>query len=352
MDKPAIPDPHLTNKPLLRALQGHVLEYPPVWFMRQAGRYLPEYRAVRDRAGSFLDLCLHSELAAQVTLQPVHRFDLDAAILFADILLIPYGLGQEVRFVEGEGPRLTPVTDMDEISTLANGTCQEKLKPVMETVRLVRQHLPSACTLIGFAGAPWTVATYMIEGGSSRDFSMVKNFAYRYPEAFAVLLERLVTATTDYLIAQATAGAEALMIFDSWAGVLSEPDFLKFVIAPTQRIATAVKAAVPHIPLIGFPRGAGILYPLFTAATGVAGIGLDTTVPLSFAAEKLQPLATVQGNLDPEVLRVGGSLMRTETRRIIAALAAKAHIFNLGHGIHKDTPPTHVAEVVKVVRGG
>lgn len=347
------PTPTLpTVKPLLRALQGHVLDHPPLWLMRQAGRYLPEYRQVRERAGAFLDLCLNPELAAEVTLQPVQRFHMDAAILFADILLIPYGLGQGLRFVEGEGPRLTPITNWEGIATLSTEQCRVKLAPVFETVRRVRAQMPEACTLIGFAGAPWTVATYMIEGGGSRDFSQIKNFSYRFPDAFALLLDRLITATADYLIAQAEAGAEVLMIFDSWAGVLSETDFARYVITPTQRIIEQVKAKFPQIPLIGFPRGAGILYPLYTAATGVSGIGLDTTVPLSFAAEKLQPLATVQGNLDPEALRAGGTVMVTETRRIISALSNKAHIFNLGHGIHKDTPPDHVAELVKVVRGG
>ncbi len=340
------------TKPLLRALQGHVLDHPPLWLMRQAGRYLPEYRQIRERAGAFLDLCLNPELAAEVTLQPVRRFHMDAAILFADILLIPYGLGQGLRFVEGEGPRLTPITNWEGIATLSVDQCRSRLSPVFETVRRVRAEMPEACTLIGFAGAPWTVATYMIEGGGSREFSLVKNFAYRHPDAFALLLDRLIASTADYLIAQAEAGAEVLMIFDSWAGVLSEPDFVKYVVAPTQRVIEQVKARFPQIPFIGFPRGAGLLYPLYTAATGVAGIGLDTTVPLTFAAENLQPLATVQGNLDPEVLRAGGARMVTETRRIISALANKAHIFNLGHGIHKDTPPDHVAELAKVVRGG
>lgn len=339
-------------KPVLRSLQGHVLPHPPLWLMRQAGRYLPEYRQIRERAGSFLDLCLNPDLAAEVTLQPVRRFQMDAAILFADILLIPYGLGQGLRFVEGEGPRLAPIINWEGISILSVDQCRSKLSPVFETVRRVRAQMPEACTLIGFAGAPWTVATYMIEGGGSREFSQVKNFAYRNPDAFALLIDRLIASTADYLIAQAEAGAEVLMIFDSWAGVLAEPDFTRYVVTPTQRVIDQVKAKFPQIPFIGFPRGAGLLYPLYTAATGVDGIGLDTTVPVSFAAETLQPLATVQGNLDPEILRVGGTKMITETRRIISFLANRAHIFNLGHGIHKDTPPDHVAELVKVVRGG
>ena len=338
------------EKLLLRAIKGQEVDCPPVWLMRQAGRYLPEYREIRADAGSFLNLCYAPELACEVTLQPIRRFGFDAAILFSDILVIPDGLGQEVAFREGEGPVLTPLKTLSDIEKLDRLRAVDHLAPVLETVRRVRQGLPDPVALIGFAGAPWTVATYMIEGGSSRDFATVKAMAYGAPQAFARLIDILVDATADYLIAQVDAGAEVLQLFDSWAGVLPDQEFVRWVLAPTQRIVARIREAHPDVPIIGFPRGAGIMYLAYAADSGVDAVSLDTSVPVDWAAHELQTMVAVQGNLDPILLRTGGAALAGAVRRIRRSFAGGPFIFNLGHGIVPDTPPDHVAELVAVLR--
>ena len=334
----------IAAKPLLRTLAGETLEQPPWWLMRQAGRYLPEYRELRAKAGDFIALCLTPELAAEATLQPVRRFGMDAAILFSDILLVPRALGQRLSF-ENNGPKLEPVSDITQLTA----TDLDMLAPVGEAARRVRAELPEATALIGFAGAPWTVATYMVEGGSSRDFNRVKNWAYRDPPGFAALIERITAATLDFLVLQIEAGAHAVQLFDSWAGALSAGGFERWVIGPTKYLVAALKARFPQVPVIGFPRGAGLLYQRYVEETGIAAVGLDTAVPLGFAREKLQPNLAVQGNLDPVLLVVGGAEMRRAVREMRTALGGGPYVFNLGHGILPETPPEHVAELERLL---
>ena len=338
------------TKPLIKALRGGISEVPPVWLMRQAGRYLPEYRKLRTAAGSFLDLCYDPPNAAEVTLQPVRRFAMDAAILFSDILVVPDGMGQPVAFKEGEGPVLEPVRTAAAISALQVDAVTDRLAPVYETVSLVKAALPDEVALIGFAGAPWTVATYMVEGGSSKDFREIKGLAYRDPAAFDALIERLVTATVAHLLAQIEAGAEAVQLFDTWAGVLPEDGFTRWCIEPAKAIVSALRAGAPGIPVIGFPRGAAFNYERYIAETGVDAVGLDTTVPLD-AAARLQTQCGVQGNLDPILLVEGGPPMEAAARAIVGALRGGPFVFNLGHGVLPMTPPEHVAALLKVVRG-
>ena len=337
----------MAGKPILRALRGEAMEKPPVWLMRQAGRYLPEYRALRARAKDFLTFCLTPELAAEATLQPIRRFGLDGAILFADILIVPHALGQEVGFREGEGPVLAPIEDA---ASLRVEGVASRIEPVLRTLRQVKPALPPETTLIGFAGAPWTVATYMVEGGSSRDFARVKRWAFADPIRFAGLIDCIVEATIIYLAAQIEAGAEALQLFDSWAGVLPEREFRRWVIEPTRRVVSALKARHPSIPLIGFPRGAGVLYEAYRRETGVDAVSLDPGVPLAWARERLQAVGPVQGNLDPMLLVVGGTQMEEAVRAIRGELGAGPFVFNLGHGIVPETPPEHVARLVELVR--
>jgi uroporphyrinogen decarboxylase len=334
-------------KPLLRALAGATLEQPPWWLMRQAGRYLPEYRALRSRVRNFVDFCLTPALAAEATLQPVRRFGMDAAILFADILLVPQALGQKVGFGE-DGPVLEPLAEGAGIAALRL-TGLSGLEAVYETVLRSRAGLPPETALIGFAGSPWTVATYMVEGGSSRDFRRVKAWAYRDPSGFAALIELLVEATVAYLSGQIAAGVDAVQLFDSWAGVLSEAGFKRWVIDPTRRIVARLKQDFPTVPVIGFPRGAGFFYERYAAETGVDAVGIDSTVPTSFAQERLQGLVAVQGNLDPVALLVGGSVLTQEVRRIRGMLAGGPFIFNLGHGVLPQTPPEHVATLARLL---
>ena len=328
------------------------MDPPPVWLMRQAGRYLPEYREVRAKAGSFLDLCYQPALAVEVTLQPIRRFGFDAAILFSDILVIPDGLGQAVSFREGDGPRLDPVRTASDLSRLDPGRVLQHLAPVYETVADIRSALPDDVALIGFAGAPWTVATYMVEGGSSRDFLEAKGWLYRDPGSFQALMDMLVEATAAHLIAQIEAGAEVVQLFDTWASALAEDQFRAFVIEPTREIVSRVKAAHAHVPIIGFPRGAGPLYRDYLVETEVTAVSLDTGVPLGWAAVHLQSTGPVQGNLDPVVLATGGAPMRRAVERIRRGLGHGPHVFNLGHGILPVTPPEHVAALVDLVRGG
>jgi uroporphyrinogen decarboxylase len=339
-------------KPILRVLQGETLGVPPVWLMRQAGRYLPEYRAVRETVGGFLDLCLTPELAAEVTLQPVRRFALDAAILFSDILIVPYALGQALDYRDGEGPVLKPICSAASLDELDDTSIADRVAPVWRTVERVKRALADHVALIGFAGAPWTVASYMVEGGTSRDFAAVKSWALTEPESFAALIERLEAATIVYLDGQIRAGAEVIQLFDSWAGVLPEAAFRRFVIAPTRRIVAAIRQNHQHIPIIGFPRGAGLMYRDYFTETGVTALGLDQNVPLAIARDTLQRHGPVQGNLDPLLLVAGGAVMTEAVRDIVATLGAGPFIFNLGHGVLPATPPGHVQALIEQVRRG
>jgi uroporphyrinogen decarboxylase len=297
--------------------------------MRQAGRYLPEYREVRSGVSGFLELCYTPELAVEVTLQPIRRYGFDAAILFSDILVVPDALGQHVRFAEGEGPKLEPIRDAAGLARLRDDGLHDRLAPVYETVRRLSRELPEEVTLIGFAGAPWTVSTYMVEGGSSRDFAITRGWSLADPEGFERLIDLVTFSTAEYLCRQVEAGAQALQLFDSWAGVLPEDAFERWVVEPNARIVSIVKQRFPDVPVIGFPRGAGVLYERYIDATSVDAVSLDTTVPLAWAAERLQPKVTVQGNLDPQVLLVGGKALETRTREIAQLLQVirdgKAH---------------------------
>jgi uroporphyrinogen decarboxylase len=335
-------------KVLLRTLNGERLDPPPWWLMRQAGRYLPEYRALRARSRDFLQLCLTPALAAEATLQPVRRFGMDAAILFADILLVPYALGQQLGYGD-EGPVLDPIVESTGLAGLRLDRLASRLEPVCETIGLCRAALPSETTLIGFAGSPWTVATYMVEGGTSRDFRVVKSWAYRDPSEFAALIELLTEATIAYLSAQITAGAEAVQLFDSWAGILSETGFERWVIAPTRTITAALKQRFPTVPVIGFPRGAGLLYERYAVETGVDAVSLDTAVPPSFARDRLQPRLAVQGNLDPVLLIDGGVALEEAVKELRSVLDHGPFIFNLGHGVLPQTPPENVAAVARLL---
>lgn len=335
---------------MLEVLAGRALSPPPVWLMRQAGRYLPEYRAVRETAGGFLDLCYAPKLAAEVTLQPIRRFGFDAAILFADILLVPDALGQGVRFVEGEGPRLDPVRSAGDLARLDAGKAEAKFARVAETVARVRQDLPAETTLIGFCGSPWTVATYMAGGRGSPDQADARLWAYRGRPSFARLIELLVEVSVTYLDLQIRAGADCVQLFDSWAGSLPEDEFERWVTAPTRTMVAALKQKHPGVPVIGFPRGAGQKAQRYIAETGVDAIGCDTAMPLALMRD-LAPHAAVQGNLDPLLLVTGGAAMAERVGEIKQAMAGQPHIFNLGHGIVPETPPEHVAELVRLVRG-
>ncbi len=332
-------------KTLLRVLGGEAVWPPPIWLMRQAGRYLPEYRAVRARAGDFITLCTTPELAADVTLQPVRRFGMDAAILFSDILLIPWALGQPLRFAEGEGPLLDPIRDRAGLDSLRPETMLARLDPVLETIRLVRADVGDA-TLIGFAGAPWTVACYVVEGCGSKEFAAPRTMAYRDPALFAALMDRLIDATVAFLAAQIDAGAEVVMLFDSWAGVLPAAGFRAHVIAPTIEIVRRLRALHPDVKIIGFPRLAGMLLAEYAAKTGVDAVGLDTQVDPS----RVEGCPVVQGNLDPLALLAGHAAQRDATDTILAAARGKPWVFNLGHGILPATPPEHVTRLVERVR--
>lgn len=338
------------RKPFLAVLGGEVADRPPFWLMRQAGRYLPEYRVVRRQAGSFIDLCLNSELACEVTLQPLQRYGMDAAILFSDILMVPYGLGQGLAYLEGEGPKLEPVRDGAGLSRLGAGGFHEILAPVYETVRRIAASLPETTALIGFAGSPWTVACYMVQGGGSKEWEAVKGFAYRDEAGFDALIDLLVRVTIEYLDKQIEAGAEAVQLFDSWAGILPASRFRRYVIAPTRRIVTALKAKHPTVPVIGFPRNCGAMIEEYTRDTGVDAVALDTTVCPVWAARHLQVLKPVQGNLDPILVMAGGEAMKTETDVILRALSGGPFIFNLGHGVTQGTPPEHVGLLADQIR--
>ena len=340
----------LSDRPLLSVLRGERRDPPPIWLMRQAGRYLPEYRALRAEKGGFLELVNDSEAAAEITLQPLRRFGFDGAILFSDILVIPHALGQELKFLAGEGPHLSPRLLDASIDSLTRAP--ERLEPVYGTVRRVAAALDPAVTFLGFAGSPWTVATYMVAGEGSREQAEARRYAYRDPAGFGAIIEAIETATIDYLGKQIEAGVHAVQLFDSWAGSLSPAQYEDWVIAPTARIVTALKARYPDTPIIGFPKGSGGKLPAYARETGVDAVGLDETVDPEWANANLPAGLPVQGNLDPLVLISGGEALDRAADRVLAAFRDRPHVFNLGHGILLDTPIPHVEQLLARVRGG
>jgi uroporphyrinogen decarboxylase len=341
----------LATKPLLAVLKGERRDPPPFWMMRQAGRYLPEYRELRESKGGFLDLVYDSDAAAEVTLQPLKRFSaIDAAILFSDILIVPFALGQNLTFVAGEGPRLTPPlidARLDELNPFV-----ARLEPIYDTVAKVKSKLEPGKALIGFAGAPWTVATYMVAGEGSRDQAEARRLAYADRARFGAIIDRIEQVTFEYLSGQVAAGAEAVQLFDSWAGTLAPAEFERWVIAPTARLVERLKARHPDVPVIGFPKGAGGRLGSYARETGVDAVGLDETVDPAWADRELPNGLPVQGNLDPLALLAGGEALRTAARHCLDALAGRPHIFNLGHGILQETPVAHVDELMAIVKGG
>ncbi len=334
--------------PFMEVLAGKTQSTPPLWLMRQAGRYLPEYRQVRERAGSFLDLCYNPKLAAEVTLQPIRRFGFDAAIVFSDILVVPHALGQHVEFLEGEGPKLNPIANAADLAKLSAGNASERFGLVYEAIERIVSCLGGQTPLIGFCGAPWTVASYMAGGGGSPDQRAAKLLAYRDPQTFKALLELLVETSSAYLIGQIDAGVRALQIFDSWAGSLADNDFLSFAIEPTAEIVKRVKAAHPAIPVIGFPRGSSAYFERYVDGTGIDALGCDTAAPLDLMAQ-LQSRLPVQGNLDPLLLLAGGDAMERRVKTILQQLSPKPFVFNLGHGILPETPIENVERLVNLV---
>ena len=342
----------MPNKTILRALAGEVLPTPPIWMMRQAGRYLPEYRATRAQAGDFLALCYNSELAAEVTLQPIRRYGFDAAILFADILLLPQAMGADLWFETGEGPRLSTITTLAGVQALKpKEDIHDKLAPIYETVRILARELPRETTLIGFAGAPWTVATYMIAGKGSKDQGAAHALKAADRATFQALMDAITAATIEYLSMQVLAGAEVIKLFDSWAGSLKGQDFIDFALTPTQQIIHALKARHPSLPIIAFPREAGQGYVGFAKATGADCVALDNSVSPEWGAANVQVDGCVQGNLAPEHMVTGGADLVRETRRVVDAFKGGAHIFNLGHGITPDANPDNVSRMIEAVRG-
>jgi len=339
------------TKPFLDVLRGQKPPVPPLWMMRQAGRYLPEYRELRAKAGSFLNLCFTPELAAEVTLQPIRRFNFDAAIIFSDILVIPYALGRDVRFEAGEGPRLDPLDTPEKIAGLNRQADFGKLHPVFEALRRVRAALDPNIALIGFCGAPWTVATYMVAGQGTPDQAPARMLAYAHPEAFARIIDTLVENSIDYLLGQLKAGADVLQLFDTWAGVLPPQEFARWSTEPTRRIVEGVRAKVPDAKIVGFPRGAGAQLPGYVEATGVNGVSMDWTAEPAFIRERVQSKVAVQGNLDPLVLISGGAALDRAVDSVLANFAQGRFIFNLGHGIQPETPIAHVEQMIRRVRG-
>lgn len=337
------------SSPLLAVLAGRALDPPPVWLMRQAGRYLPEYRALRAKKGGFLELVHDPDAAAEVTLQPIRRFGFDAAILFSDILVIPHAMGQDLRFNAGEGPELSPPLATAMLETLE--TRPERLTSIYETVRRVRKSLAERVALIGFAGSPWTVATYMVHGRGSRDQAAARLMAFTEESRFSALIDAIVGHSLRYLRGQADAGAQALMLFDSWAGPLSVRQFERWVVEPTARIVAGLGESHPDIPVIGFPRGAGMRAVGYARETGVAALALDEAMPLSDVARQLPDRIAIQGNIDPLALLSGGAALEAEVRGALEALRGRPHILNLGHGIIKETPIAHVERLLAIVRG-
>lgn len=339
----------MADKPLLRVLKGERIDPTPVWMMRQAGRYLPEYLALRQEKGSFMRLVYDSDAAAEITLQPLRRFPLDAAILFSDILIVPHALGQDLEFVAGEGPRLSPPLVGAPLDGLK--PAPERLQAIYETVGKVRAQLAPETTLIGFAGAPWTVATYMVAGQGSRDQSQTRALAYLDPARFERLIAAITETTVDYLSGQVQAGADCVQLFDSWAGSLSPAQFDRWVIEPTAKIVASFKQRHPTVPVIGFPKGAGGKLPDYARRTGIDAVGIDETVDPLWADRELPAGMPVQGNLDPLALLAGGEALETATAHVLDAFAGRPHIFNLGHGIIKDTPIAHVERLMQLVKG-
>ncbi len=337
------------TKRMLKVLAGEAIWPPPAWLMRQAGRYLPEYRALRADAGGFLSLCLNPKLAAEITLQPIRRFGMDGAILFSDLPIVSYALGQDLHYAEGEGPVLTPIRTAADLAALRVERVAEAVAPVLETVQRVAAGVGDA-TLIGFTGGAFTVACYMVEGRGSREFAAARGMAYRDPALFGALIDLIVEGNLVYLRGQADAGAEALMLFDSWAGMLPPDEFRQWVIAPTARIAAALRETHPHIPLIGFPRLAGMLLGEYAAATGVQAVAMDTSMDPAAAARLVPATTALQGNLDPLAVVAGGEAMETAARKICETLRGRPHIFNLGHGIVPQTPPEHVGALLTAIR--
>jgi uroporphyrinogen decarboxylase len=342
--------PKAAANPFLDVLSGDRHAVPPIWMMRQAGRYLPEYREVRAKAGGFLDLCFTPELAAEVTLQPIRRFGFDAAIIFSDILVIPYALKRAVRFEIGEGPRLDPLDTPEKIATLAREADFTKLEPVFEAVRRVRSALTPEVALIGFCGAPWTVATYMVAGQGTPDQAAARIMAYSHPQAFAKLIDALVENSIQYLLGQLNAGADALQIFDTWAGVLSPREFLRWSIEPTARIVAGLRRRVPDAKIIGFPRGAGALLPAYVGGTAINAVSVDWTAEPQLIRERVQNKVAIQGNLDPLVLIAGGQALDAAVDDVLSNYAQGRLIFNLGHGILPETPIAHVERMIERVR--
>lgn len=334
---------------LLDTLRGNAGPRRPVWLMRQAGRYLPEYRALRAEKGGFLELVHDSEAAAEITLQPIRRFGFDGAILFSDILVIPHALGQDLKFLEGEGPHLSPPLVDATLGSLE--AVPDRLEPIYRTVRLVREQLGPETTLLGFAGSPWTVATYMIAGQGSRDQQAARLMAYRDPVAMQAVLDAIIALTVEYLSGQVEAGAEAVQLFDSWAGSLPHKEFERLVIAPNAVIVEQFKARHPNVPVIGFPKGAGTMLPVYAHDTEVDAVGLDETVDPLWAHMNLRAGLAVQGNLDPLLLLAGSGELEVRARFILDAFAGRPHVFNLGHGIDKETPIAHVERLLEIVRG-
>ena len=334
---------------LLRTLSGENTAERPVWLMRQAGRYLPEYRALRASKGGFLNLVYDSEAAAEITLQPIRRFGFDGAILFSDILIVPYAMGQDLQFLVGEGPHLSP--RLLDASLASLSAVPERLSPIYETVRQVKAALPADKTLLGFAGSPWTVATYMVAGEGSRDQHDTRALAYRDRAGFQAIIDAIVAVTVQYLIGQIEAGAEAVQLFDSWSGSLAPSEFERWVIAPNAAIVRQVKARYPNVPVIGFPKGAGEKLAAYARETGVDAIGIDETIDPLWAARELPAGMPVQGNLDPLLLLAGSAELEQQALRILEAFADRPHVFNLGHGIGQTTPVEHVGQLLALVRG-
>jgi uroporphyrinogen decarboxylase len=340
----------LSSGKFLATLAGNRLAPPPVWLMRQAGRYLPEYREIRAATKSFLELCYTPEKAVEVTLQPIRRFGLDAAIIFSDILVVPDALGQKVWFVEGEGPRLDALTDAAQFGQLSRARLADHLAPVYRAIKTTRAELSRDTALLGFAGAPFTLACYMIEGGASRDFAKVKQWAYAHPDSFGLLIDLLVEAIVDHLAYQVEAGADAVQLFDSWAGVLPEEQLFGWSLEPMVRIAHGLKARHPKVPVIAFPRAVGPAALMYRRPDAFAALSIDTGIGAHWAARELQPHICVQGNLDPLMLVVGGAALEREATRILDKLGQGPHVFNLGHGVVPQTPPENVAQLVEIVR--
>ena len=334
---------------LLDTLRGKNVRPRPSWLMRQAGRYLPEYRALRAEKGGFLALVYDSEAAAEITIQPLRRYGMDGAILFSDILIVPYAMGQDLEFLVGEGPHLSPRLADAALSSLH--AVPERLTPIYDTVKLVRAQLPADKTMLGFAGSPWTVATYMVAGEGSRDQHVTRELAYRDPAAFQAIIDAIVGVTIEYLAGQIMAGAEAVQLFDSWAGSLSPAQFERWVIAPNAAIAGAINARFPDVPVIGFPKGAGEKLPAYARETRVDAVGIDETIDPLWAARELPAGLPVQGNLDPLLLLAGGAELERQALRILDAFADRPHVFNLGHGIGQFTPVEHVEALLALVRG-